>query len=254
MPQNPISRFVSKYQDTIKSPATQAAVLAGVGVPAMYLLRRPMQRLIRHVGMDPRVNAALGTNKKDMDQALTQMQNNWVGKHGLPLFLGLAPAAASLVMNYTPGQSYGGLGSWGVKKNSALMTKVASLWETQGYQTQLDLSTTVNPNTVAGMIQNNPYLQNSPYERALGTSIVTGAKRTGSQTTLGNIYDSALNKFDHKLSFEGVTNKAVKSLVQGSLAGMFTDVVGSVVGLPDPVRGQVANTVGFASALNAILN
>lgn len=50
--------------------------------------------------------------------------------------------------------------------------------------------------------------------------------------TLGSIYDSAVNKFDTKLRFEGVTDKAVKSLVQGSLAGMFTDVVGSVMGLP----------------------
>jgi hypothetical protein len=55
------------------------------------------------------------------------MQNSWVGKHGLPLMLGLTPAAIALAMNVTPGQPYSGLTSWAVKKKAALK-KIASLW------------------------------------------------------------------------------------------------------------------------------
>ena len=217
------------------------------------MLKRPVNKLLKHLGRDPRINAALGTRPAQMEQGLDQMENSWVGKHGIPIALGLAPAAVALAMNVTPRQPYYGLNSWTVKKKAALK-KIASLWQANGYQPQIDFSQTLNPNTVVSMIQHNPFLKDSPYQRNLGTSIITAAKAYGNQTTLGSIYDSAVNKFDTKLKFEGVTDKAVKSLVQGSLAGMFTDVVGSVMGLPQPVRGQVANTVGFAQALYSILN
>lgn len=55
------------------------------------------------------------------------MENSWVGKHGIPLTLGLAPAAIALAMNVTPGQPYYGLNSWAVKKKESLK-KIASLW------------------------------------------------------------------------------------------------------------------------------
>jgi hypothetical protein len=50
--------------------------------------------------------------------------------------------------------------------------------------------------------------------------------------TLGGIYDSAVNKFDTKLQFQGLGDKIVKGVVSGALAGMFTDVVGTVIGMP----------------------
>lgn len=55
------------------------------------------------------------------------MENSWVGKHGIPLTLGLAPTAIALAMNVTPGQPYYGLTSWAVKKKATLK-KIASLW------------------------------------------------------------------------------------------------------------------------------
>ena len=55
------------------------------------------------------------------------MENSWVGKHGIPIALGLAPAAIALAMNVTPRQPYYGLNSWSVKKKATLK-KIASLW------------------------------------------------------------------------------------------------------------------------------
>lgn len=103
------------------------------------------------------------------------------------------------------------------------------------------------------LFANNPYIKEQDYERNLGTSIIMGAPAYGGQTTLGGIYDSAVNKFDKKLSLQGLAGSAIKGAVAGGLAGMFTDALGAVVGMPDPLRRSVANTVGFAKAMTTIL-
>ncbi len=45
----------------MKSPLGQSLLLAGIGLPAAYMLKRPVNKLLRHLGRDPRVNAVLGT-------------------------------------------------------------------------------------------------------------------------------------------------------------------------------------------------
>lgn len=62
--------------------------------------------------------------------------------------------------------------------------------------------------------------------------MVAAARKDGHTTTLGDIYDSSLNKFDTKLQYQGVQDKAVKSVVSGALAGLFTDTIGAVFGMP----------------------
>ena len=137
-------------------------------------------------------------------------------------------------------------------KNAALK-KYASLWGDQGYQPTFDFNTPIVQRNAVDLFANNPYIQKQDYERNLGTSIIMGAPAYGGQTTLGGIYDSAVNKFDKKLSFNGLAGSAIKGAVAGGLAGMFTDALGAVVGMPDPLRRSVANTVGFAKAMTTIL-
>jgi hypothetical protein len=54
---------------------------------------------------------------------------------------------------------------------------------------------------LSGLLKSNPILQDNNYAINLGSSILNAAPTTGFNTTLGNVYDSALNKFDKKLSF-----------------------------------------------------
>lgn len=58
---NPISKLVQSYQSKVKSPLGQSLLLAGIGLPAAYMLKRPVNKLLKHLGRDPRINAALGT-------------------------------------------------------------------------------------------------------------------------------------------------------------------------------------------------
>lgn len=128
------------------------------------------------------------------------------------------------------------------------------MWGSQGYQPQFDFSTPLTQRTAVDLFANNPYIKDKDYERNLGTSIIMGAPAYGGQTTLGNVYDSAVNKFDKKLTLGGLAGSAIKGAVAGGLASMFTDTLGAVIGMPDPLRRSAANTVGFANAMCAILS
>ena len=134
-----------------------------------------------------------------------------------------------------------------------VLTKAASLWGDQGYQPSFDFNTPLTQRTTVDLFANNPYIKDKSYERNLGTSIIMGAPSYGGQITLGGVYDSAVNKFQKKLTLGGLAGSAVKGAVAGGLASLFTDTIGAVVGMPDPLRRSVANTVGFANAMCSIL-
>ena len=280
---NPVSNFISKYQSKVKSPLAQAAIIGGVSIPFAFLAKKPIYRLLKNRVRDPRVSQALfGMDPYQATQSIQQMQNSWLGKWGTPLLLGSMPALASLAPNIVPDAPMLGLTSWNPKgnrkkkqenknttennglskfgaqsssmKKTNSLSKEAQLFQSIGYQPQLDLTKSINRQQAINMVNTNPFLlQQDPYARHLGTSIITAAPVIGNQVTLGGIYDSAVNKFDNKLQFQGVGNKVVKGVVSGALAGMFTDVVGTVIGMPQRMRIGLSNTVGVGKALHSIL-
>lgn len=62
---NVISGLVGKYQSTVTSPAMQAALLAGAGIPLAYLLKRPVFKGLKSLARDRRVATALGVSTRD---------------------------------------------------------------------------------------------------------------------------------------------------------------------------------------------
>lgn len=251
---NPIASVVQKYQRIVPSPAHQAAILLMAGIPIAYLANRPIVNIAKHVAADPRVAAVSGMSNREMLQGIQQMQNNWVGKHAVPLAIGSLPAVTATMLAMNSDAPYYNLDTWKPTEKTGRLEKLSSLWQTQGYQPVVDMSLPINRGTTMDIINNNPYMQQSSYQKNLGVSIIAGANNQGNLTTLGSVYDSAVNKFDTKLSFQGVADKALKSTASGIMAGMFTDVIGSVMGMPQPMRRQVANSVGFGKALYQILN
>ena len=57
---NPIASVAGKYQSKVTSPALQAAILAGAGIPLMYMLKRPLFKGLNRLARDPRVATVLG--------------------------------------------------------------------------------------------------------------------------------------------------------------------------------------------------
>lgn len=177
-----------------------------------------------------------------------------MGKYIVPIGVGSLPAVTSVALNFKSDHPYYGMFSWPyLNKKQAYLNKKASMWQTPGYQPQLDFSKSINTLDTQQMFQSNPFLQDDSYVKNFGTSIINAAPSYGNTTTLGGVYDSALNKFQNKLDFQGIGNKALKGYISGSLAGMFTDVVGTVMGVPDPLRTRLANSVGVGKALYDIL-
>ena len=263
MSRRPLGQAVKAYQSVIPNPATQSLALLAL-IPVATYGKKPIFNMLRRAAADKRWSMLTGASPQEMLQAVDQMQqDNFTGK-AIPIALGALPAAVSLITNTNLGAPYWGHGSWEPYaspqtkgrmhadsiKYGKPMQKSASIL---GYQPHLELSTPVNRWDAASLIASNPIVQQSPYASNLGMSIVTAAPYTGAQTTLGGIYDSAVNKFQKKLQHDGLGTSVLKGAISGAMAGMFTDVVGTVLGMPYNVRNGIANSVGVGKALYQIL-
>lgn len=249
---NPIKAINDAYKRVIPNPAAEAIILAMIGIPVAYAGKNVIKNQVRTLLEDPRASTLLGTNARQVPGYLDQMQKNWLTQHGIPITIGLTPALVSAAFNMKPSQPGFGMTKWPYQ-NKQSMNKVSSMWQTPGYQPQLDFSQSINTLDTRQMLASNPYIHDNNYVRNFGTSIINAAPSYGNTTTLGNIYDSAVNKFDKKLEFQGIGSKALQGALSGSLAGMFTDVIGTVMGVPDPLRTRLANSVGVGKALYDIL-
>lgn len=254
---NVISDIYNKYQSTITSPLMQTAILAGITFPAAYYLKNPIYRGITAYSM---ARAKTPREKQQILQDMQDFSQSWQGKWGAPTAVASVLPLLSLVMNFRPNWKGYGLTQWGpgdTKSAETGLNKKQSLWQAQPYQPTSNFNTQINPGYITGLIQQNPVLNQSAYAQNLGTAILNAVPTTGFNTTLGNVYDSAVNKFDKKLSFTGLSGSALKGVIAGSMAGMFTDVVGAMAGLPksvmDPISGDMAVLNGVGTALKSIL-
>ena len=260
MKDNIISNLYKKYQSAVPSPLHQSLLVGGLTVPVMYLANKFMYNRLKRLAQDPRAAMLAGLTPREAQQSLQEMENSTFNKHVVPWLAGALAFSASAAPNVNFDAPYWGLTEWYPKNKqegetkTAALKKYASLWGDEAYQPTFDFNTPVLQRTAVDLFANNPYIQEQNYQRNLGTSIIMGAPAYGGQTTLGNIYDSAVNKFDKKLSLSGLAGSAIKGTIAGGLAGMFTDALGAVVGMPDPLRRSIANTVGFAKAMITILS
>ncbi len=251
---NPISYLTNKYENFIDSPLKQAAILSAIFIPTAYALKNPIYRMMRGYAM--KRAGSPGQARKAYDD-MNKWSNSWKAKWGLPILWGSIPAAVSLAANLDFHKPGAGLTQWQPQPifDRQTLTKTSSFYNE--YSPVSDFNTPVNPQYLVGLIKNNPLLQDNSYAINLGSSILNAAPATGFNTTLGNVYDSALNKFDKKLSFQGLAGSAIKGVVSGSLAGMFTDVCGAMAGLPksimNPMSGDVGLITGVGTALKSIL-
>ena len=254
---NPIAKAVNFYQTIIPSPLIHAALL---GTGAWWATKKLTPAI-----QDTGIKLSLATTGKANDpQALAKAQQIAQQQRQLPIWKKHIPntvgALAFLltmagVTNFD--KKWNNWLTWNpankmVKKQS--LNKGASLWEFAGYQPSCKFDQVVNSNAVLDIFRTNPILRDDSYARNLGTSIITAAPKFGYQnTTLGGIYDSAMNKFQNKLTLHGIAKQGAKSFIAGSLAGMFTDTVGTVMGLPPSSRAPITKSVALGSALYSIL-
>lgn len=260
---NPLVRFLNGYKQVVPSPLAHSLLLAAITYPALYYGIPALGKF-----MTKGVGSILGG---DDQMELPDQRPGWA-KYGVPLAGALFTGAVPLINYFDSTREGNNLLSWnaknipqppvketaesmaGFKKGGSYIAKKASLFGPAEYTPTVNFSTPFNPSAAINLIQNSPYVGSDPYARNLGTSIVTAINPiSGHLPTLGNLYDSAQNKFDTKLSLGGMIGTGTKAIISAGLAGMFTDVVGTALGMPDKARNGLGRMAAIGTALHSIL-
>ena len=254
MADNIISGTYNLYKKIIPNPLVNAAVL---GIGSWFVtkkLGKPLHRLM--------LQAASAATGKAGDPQVAQQNQRIVQQASayrdrtLPIIIGSLIAGGSLIGNGSLNKKYYGLTSWNPEPDQAskFLIKTQSFNQPMIYQPSVNMSTQVDVKSVSDIFRTNPILRSDSYARNLGLSIVNAAPNSSfDKVALGSIYDSAVNKFQHKIGFSDVVGQGLKSFAAASLAGMFTDTIGTVMGMPAKVRGPLTKSTALGTALYTIL-
>ena len=272
-----ISRGVQRYRSLVPSPAVQAFLLGGAAMGLSSLAWKPVVETARSLGRVPG-RAISRMSNAEWDEALDEIRDDPKYRRWLPVALGGAAGLAALGLSYAPNREYGGLLNWeapvktnpkqalgsrlsylqhtpAFTKGAGLKKRANDLFEYTGYVPTLDLSDTINARSATSLFTNDPFLQNDDYVRNLGTSIVTNAaiQQHSNTPTLGSVFDSAVDKIDKKLSFSGLADVGVKSVISNATARLFTDVVGTMTNLTPDTRRNLVDAGTWAGTITSIL-
>ena len=243
---NPISTAVEKFRKATVTPLG-AALLAGLGAGAVSsVFRRPFVSTVRSLGRvfsnKPEVE------KSDLDETLDDIENGEASEN-FPVLAGTTAALATLGSMYRPNEAYGGVFNW-----KSPFVKRGAL--ESGYLTDIDFGKRISAPAAMALFSNDPNLQDSPYVRNFGTSIVSAAAlgQHTSRPTLGGVFDSAVDKFNSKLTLGGITRTAVRATVANAAARMFTGALGTMMDLPEGMRDNLVSAGTWAGAISSILD
>lgn len=259
-----IGRLANLYTTRGPSPWATAALL-GLGVygtgrlgwgATIETLRSLGRPIAAKMGDDPAQARAVWDMKMD------EYKNDSIKKRRIPAAAGILTTLATLGYLYTPNQEYKGLAQWYPEMHP--IPKRASFdpyMQNQSigmnsYVNELDWNRPIHASNVIGLFKNDPHLQDEPYARNMGISIVADAAATQhtKTPTLGGIFDSAVNKIENKLSFGGLMDVAVKTTVANGISRLFASSLGAMCDLSPVAQQKLVDAGTWAGAVTAMLN
>ena len=270
MSENPIAPVINAYKTVTINPTVnaglQGAAAFGVGTigwdrwmeTLRSLLRRPVSYMFK---MSP----------QEFDEEMTDIKNDKQLKYIIPGPLGAGIMGLSMLTSYRPNEAHGGLLRWNGKAKplntetyrgyimpgSQNLTKSAnSMFEYGGFVPQIDFSTVLDaPNTKQQLFSNDPWMQNDPFTQNTGIAIFSDAQnRAGSSNiSMGNLYDSAVDKFKTKFSLQGVAGIAAKTMFANAAASLLVNAVGAMVDIPKDTREDLISAGTWYQAAKSIL-
>lgn len=261
---NPISTGVQWWKQHGLNPLGTAALLGAIVYGKNRAMWGPSVELLRSLGR-PIGSRVLGSDD-EWNASMDRLRDDSSYKTWLPMALGLMAAGGAAGLMYRPGEEAGGLLEWDAKSkpmrtvkyvdpNVRLMGKTAS-YLTDSYVQDLDWAKPVDSRVAKALFTNDPRVQNDAYARNMGLSIVNSAvNASGSlHPSLGNVFDSALDKFEKKVTWSGMADVAVKSAVANTAARLFTGALGAVCGMGDKTRQALVDAGTWAGAITSILD
>jgi len=263
---NFISQGLAAWHKAVPIPFLRALIYGGAAYGASHMLWGPIVDTIRSLGRPLR--RFTGMSEAEWERSLEETKNDSSLQYKVPLIIGSLTAATPLFLNYRPAYEldqlwtdkptpklYNGNGYSFAQSDEAPLTKKESLYEYDGYVSNIDFSQSINTPSAISLFSNDPYLAKQDYTRNLGTSILVDAnnKTPGNYSTLGNIFDSAADKIDTKLSLGGIASTGVKAVVSNGIAKLFTTAVGTMVDLDSNTRQNLIDAGTWAGTISAIL-
>lgn len=266
MNDKPISSALQWYRDHGPSPWATAAGLGGMAALGGLALWKPAVETARSLGRPLAAKFGGEEGRAAWDEKMDRWKNSGKVKAVVLGTLGLAGTAGALGLFVRPENRNFGLLNWNdhrlrlIKESSfrRQLEKVAA-WDVTGgspYIGSIDYGKPVSLNAAASLFQDDPHLAGNDYVRNLGTSIVSnaGIQNRTSRPTLGNILDSAVDKLNTKLSFGGVAQAGVRSMVANTTARLFTGALGSMFDISPRARQNLVDAGTWAGAVTSILN
>lgn len=277
MADNPISRSLAAYRTATINPAVnaglQGALAFGVGALGWNRLMETSRSLLRRP-----VSMLTKISPQEFDEEMEDIKQDKSLRLIIPGALGAGIMGLSLLTSYRPNEAYGGLFSWNAApkpldentyrtykmtgdpalavKNAALQKRANTMFEYGGFVPQIDFSQVYDaPALKEQLFSNDPWMQKDPYTQNTGIAILSDAQnRAGSSNvSMGNIYDSASDKFKTKFSLMGVAGIAAKTMFANAAANLLVNAVGAMTGVPKDTREDLISAGTWYQAAKSIL-
>jgi len=257
-----VSRYLDKVRNKVPNPLWLAG---GLGLAGAGLTLGTWENIIQTGGSLGRypIRKMTGMTDDEYDEAMNELSFDNRYRFIIPAAVGSILAGGYLASKYNPYMEGKGLKSWTPKVDySAGATKKASLdkvadelWSYGGYVPEIDFSKVINARDAKSMFTNAVDLKDDPYVRNSGVAIISDASnRAGyANPTLGNIYDSARDKFKQKLSFNGLHDIALTTMIANASAHLFTGALGAVMPLSSATRRTIQDSATWGAAITSIL-
>lgn len=259
-----VSDIYRKYRKLNIPPIIEALGAGALATTGGMLAWNPIVDTIMSLGRRPA--KAMGLTEGNLDEIEYKLKNNAGYSKFIPAAFGAALAAGTAGLSWRANKEYGGMldrsAPWKPLSDSTHrggnvveMSKDAALNElSAGFDFEnMDTSKRID-SSQADWLFSDAHL--SPYARNMGTAIVNNAvNQSGvSNPTMGNIIDSAVDKFNNKLSFAGLAEVGVRSVVANGMANMFASALGSMTGLSHATQRNIVEAGTWAGAINALIN
>lgn len=260
MTDNPISRAAEVYRKVTINPTVnagmQSALAFGLGALGWNRLMETTRSMFRRP-----VSMLTKMSPHEFDQEMEDIKNDKALRYVIPGMLGAGVVGLSLLTSYRPNEAHGGLLAWnaapkGLTKTSALKKLADDMFEYGGFVPQVDFSQILDaPATKQQLFSNDPWMQKDPFTQNTGIAILSDAQRRAgsSNVSMGNIYDSAADKFKTKFSLMGVTGIAAKTIFANAAANLLVNAVGAMTGIPQDTREDLISAGTWYQAAKSIL-
>lgn len=248
-----VSKALDPARKYINSPVLMATGLGLAGAGLGIGLWENIIETGGSLGRYP-IRKLTGMSDAEYSQAVRDLASDDRYRWLVPGAIGALLGGSYLNLKHNQNQVGKGIHNW-APKTASLQKAADELWSYGGYVPKLPEDQIVNARAARAMFTNDPFIQQNPYLKNTGLSIINHAVNTAgyANPTIGNIYDSTAEKMKSKLSWAGVTDIAANTMLANATASLFANALGAVVPLSDTAKQNIIDGGTWYTAVKSIL-